>query len=142
MLYFKIRTPKKTGGEQTMLYEKIHEQNSILGSALQAASLRNEVITNNIANDDVPRYKAKTVYFEDSLIRALDARKRTGRLDLSDARPSVRFVNQEYSYRIDSNNVDIELEMVSLYQNSIKYDAMINSVTNNSKRLNLVLNGR
>jgi len=125
-----------------MLYERIHEQNSILGAALQAASVRNEVITNNIANDDVPRYKAKTVYFEDSLLNALDARKKTGRLDLSGARPSVRFVNQEYSYRVDHNNVNIELEMVSLYQNSIKYDAMINSVTNNSKRLNLVLNGR
>lgn len=125
-----------------MIYDRMYVQNDILGAALQAASVRNDVISNNIANNDVPRYKAKTVDFEESLIKALDDKKRTGTLDLTKAEPTIRYTHENFSYRIDENNVDIELEMVNLYQNSVKYDTMINGIINNSKRLNLAISGR
>lgn len=125
-----------------MIFDKMYVQTDVLGAALNAASVRNEVITNNIANNDVPGFKTKTVDFEGSLINALDRKERTGVLDLSDAKPTVRYVNENYSYRIDQNNVDIETEMVNLYQNSVKYDVMINCLLNNSKRMSLVLTGR
>lgn len=125
-----------------MVFDKMYVQSDILGAALNAASVRNEVITNNIANGDVPGFKAKTVDFEESLTRAVDRRKPSTKLDLSDVKPSVRLVNENYNYRIDENNVDTETEMVNLYQNSIKYEALINCVQSNSKRLTLVLNGR
>lgn len=125
-----------------MIFEKMYTQNDILGAALHAASVRNDVINNNIANNDVPGFKSKTVDFEESLIKAVERQKRTGKLDLSDAKPSVRFINENHSYRIDENNVDIETEMVNLYQNSVRYETMINGVLNNSKRLNMAITGR
>jgi flagellar basal-body rod protein FlgB len=125
-----------------MILDAIYKQGNIIGTALQAAAVRNDVITNNLANSDVPGFKAKAVDFESSLVKAIDNFKRTGVLDLSGARPSVRTVNKHYNYRIDGNNVDVELEMVALYQNSIKYEAMINCIQRNSARLNLALTGR
>ena len=41
--------------------------------------------------------------------------------------------------RIDNNNVDIESEMTKFYKNSAKYDIIVNSVLNNTSRLNSVL---
>ena len=125
-----------------MIFDALYKQNGVMGTALQAASVRNDVITSNIANADTPGYKAKAVDFEASLTKAIEDYNRTGVLDLSGALPHIRTVNEGFSYRIDKNNVDIELEMVNLYQNSIKYDAMINCVQRNSARLNLALTGR
>lgn len=125
-----------------MILDGIYEQGKILGAALNASSLRNDVTTNNIANADVPGYKAKAVDFEAALTSALERSERTGIFDLSDATPSVRYTNEGYNYRIDKNNVDIELEMVNLYENSVRFETMINCLQSNSKRLNLVLTGR
>lgn len=124
------------------MLDKMYNQSDILGAALHATSLRNEIITNNIANNDVPGFKAKKVNFEDSLINALERRKQTGVLDMSDVKPSVHYINEGYNYRIDKNNVDIELEMVNLYQNSVKFDALVNCMQSNSKRMSLVITGR
>ena len=125
-----------------MIFDAIYRQGNILGSALQAATVRNDVITNNIANAEVPGYKAKTIDFEKSLTDAVNNFKRTGVLDLSNAKPFVRYLHPSFNYRIDQNNVDVELEMISLYENSIKFEAMVNCVQRNSARLNLALTGR
>jgi flagellar basal-body rod protein FlgB len=120
----------------------MYVQSDILGSALQAGSLRNDTIINKITNNDVPGYKTKAVEFENSLSKALDQYKKTRKLDLSGVNPSIKTVYKDYNYRIDTNNVDVELEMVNLYQNSVRYEAMINCVMNNTKCFNLVLAGR
>ncbi|MCL2461525.1 MAG: flagellar basal body rod protein FlgB [Defluviitaleaceae bacterium] len=109
---------------------------------MRAASLRNEVTSNNIANADTPGYKARGVSFEDSLTNALNRYGTTGVLDLSGATPTVGYVNKDFHYRLDENNVDIEAEMVALYKNSVKYDALTSAVISNNRRLNLVLTGR
>ncbi len=125
-----------------MLVTAMNEQNDILATALRASAVRNDVMVNNLANGDVPGYKSKTVDFEASLTDALDDWQRTGELDLSGAKPMIRNTYSNYDYRIDENDVDVEMEMVNLYQNSVKYEAMINCVLNNSKRLNLAVTGR
>ena len=113
-------------------------QNDILGVAMQASAVRNDVIANNISNAEVPGYKKKTVQFEIYLQDALAAAKRTGKLDLSRVRPQLITEHAGYSYRIDGNNVDIESEMVDLYQNAVKYETLAGSVINNYKRINLI----
>ncbi len=126
-----------------MIFDKLFSQSRILESSLQASSLRNEVILNNIANAETPKFKKSAVQFESLLGDALDDARKTGEaIDLSKLKPAVNVVNKGYSARLDGNNVDIEAEMVLLYENSVRYDAMINSITSNSKRNSLVLNGR
>jgi flagellar basal-body rod protein FlgB len=125
-----------------MLVTALNEQNEIMGTALRASAVRNDVMVNNLANADVPGFNSKTVDFEFTLTGALSDWKRTGELDLSGAKPMIRNRYNNYDYRIDENDVDVEMEMVNLYQNSVKYEAMVNCVLNNSKRLNLAITGR
>ena len=113
-------------------------QNDILGASMQAAVVRNDVIGNNIANAEVPGYKKKTVQFEIFLNEAFQDAKKTGKMDLSRIRPQLITEHAGYNYRIDENNVDIESEMVDLYQNAVKYETLAGSVINNYKRINLI----
>ena len=125
-----------------MIFSSMTVNNTVLESAMQAAALRNEVINNNLANAETPGFKKKTVLFEESLRKALDAVPDIRNADLSRVRALVRLEHSRYSYRVDENNVDIEQEMVALYQNSIKYDTLADGVANNYKRINLVLNAK
>jgi flagellar basal-body rod protein FlgB len=97
---------------------------------------------NNIANNDTPTFVAGTVDFEAALGQAVNNWRQTGRLDLSGVRPSLRSQDPGFAFRIDANNVDMESEMVRLYTSTVKYESMVNSVMNNSRRLNMAISGR
>jgi flagellar basal-body rod protein FlgB len=128
-----------------MIFDSLYFQNTVIGTAMQAAVLRNEVIANNIANADTPGFKKSRVEFEDSLQKALDKIERTGVKDLEglsgvDMRPVV--MHDAFNYRVDGNNVDMESEMSGLYQNAARYDALASMAINNNRRVNLVIAGR
>jgi len=125
-----------------MLTQAMHNQNIVLGAALHANAARTDVIMNNIANVDTPGFVAGTVDFEAALGRAVDNWRATGQLDLSQVRPNIRATDPGFAYRMDRNNVDMESEMVRLYTNIVKYETMVNSVLNNSRRLNMAISGR
>jgi len=125
-----------------MLSQSIHNQNSVLGAALQGQSARIDAIQNNIANAETPRFTARRVDFESALSDAISNWKNTGNLDLSKARPTTSFQDFGTRIRLDGNNVDIEREMVALFSQSVRYDVMVNSVLHNSRMLNSVLSGR
>jgi flagellar basal-body rod protein FlgB len=125
------------------MFDKLYAQNTILGTAAQASLLRNDIIVNNIANADTPGFKAKRVDFEKQFkeaLRGFSPDTKQG-LDLSGVSAFVRLHNPTHNYRIDRNNVDVEIEMVDLYQNSIRYDTLMNCIQSNSRRLSLVLSG-
>ena len=123
------------------LFNQLNAQGGILRAALVGTAKRNEVIANNIANADVPGFNARRVEFENSLRAAIgdypDVRHR--HVDVSDFRVSVHYQNQQFHYRIDGNNVDIEVEMVKLYQNSMRFDTLVSSIQANSQRMRTVL---
>lgn len=127
-----------------MLTQALHTQNNIIGAALHGLSARMDVINNNIANNDVPGFRARAVDFEHSLAQALErwGQGRPGDLDLGSAQPTLRFQNADTHFRMDRNNVDVEREMVQLFIASTKYEAMVNAVLNNSRRLNAAITGR
>jgi len=104
--------------------------------------VRNDVIQHNIANVDTPGFKKKAVEFEKAFAEAIEHSKRTGTADLTKAIPKIRATHQNYSYRLDGNNVDIDVEMAELYKNTVKYDVLSNSVINNYRKINLVATGR
>ena len=124
------------------MFEKLYAHNDALGFALNAYTIRNDVIQHNIANGDTPGFKRKVLDFEAEFARALDKSKRTGSLNLRKASPKVRMVDENFSFRLDGNNVDMELEMVELYKNGIKYDIVSNSVMHNYRKISMVLAGR
>ena len=121
-----------------MLLEGIQIQNSILETAMQGNMIRKDAIVNNIANADTPKYKRRVVAFEESLKTTLRRTRQGERPDLSGVRTTIRQVNTGLKYRLDGNNVDMEVEMIQLYETSVRYDVLANSVMNNFKRINSV----
>ena len=107
-----------------------------LGRGLAAATMRHEVISNNIANVNTPNFKRSAVNFEDLLAKELHLDNDDRRLDmvrthdrhLPMALPGkVHAVIEEdgtTTMRVDNNNVDIDIEMAGLAKNQLYYNAM------------------
>lgn len=106
---------------------------AVMQQALQAASLRQRVTSNNIANLNTPGFKKSDVAFETLLQDQLGTGKRLA-LARTDARhypqtaaglpaPQVRRV-QDTSLRLDGNNVDVDAEMAAMAKNGIYYQAV------------------
>jgi len=122
-----------------MRIDNMHNFTNIVGTAMQAAVLRDNIISNNIANVDTPGFKRSVMRFEDILNTAVQNYRRTGTLDLSNVRPQIFREYDFLNYRIDENNVDIEFEMVQLYQNSMRFDVMASGIMNHYRIINMAI---
>jgi flagellar basal-body rod protein FlgB len=125
-----------------MIQDKLFITSDILESSLQAKVTRNDIIQNNIANVDTPGFKKKQVLFEEQLLTALDSSGIKTKSDLKNIQTKIVEKDAGFSYRIDENNVDIEKEMVDLYNNSTKFDTIITSVISSYKKITSVLNAK
>ena len=138
-----IRQEKGTYMINTDIYNYIN----ILDKAADAANMRNELISNNIANVDTPNYKRKDIDFETVLQaelaggRTLDTSVRATNKDLSVLDPQVFTDNSSLSYRLDGNNVDISTEEAYLAENTIRYQLLIEQMEQEYSRYNTVLSG-
>lgn len=117
------------------MLDRILNSKKLIHKALDAAWLRNEAISQNIANVDTPGYKRKSVAFEEYLNKALDKNSfkgtRTDRRHIAIGKKDIDKieikVTEEYrtlDMRLDGNNVDIDREMAELARNTIKYNAL------------------
>ncbi len=112
--------------------------------ALNAATMRQQVIANNLANANTPGYKAQHVVFEQRLSAALQ--QRTGaqfavpQQPLSSIRPEV-VTDNSTSMRTDGNNVDPEKESADLAINSIRYQALVQSLVDQLHDIKTAITG-
>ena len=123
-----------------MRVENMFNFTNILGTAMHGTTVRGAVLTNNIVNVDTPRFKRSVVSFEDQLASAVNDFRRTGSLDLSSVSPRTAIEFDHLSYRWDQNNVDIELEMASLYQNNMRFNVMSSGIMSHYRIMNMVIN--
>ena len=118
---------------------------NILNKAADASWIRNEVITNNIANIDTPNFKRSDIEFESTLKAELQGResldKRVANANLQNLKPLVYKEHSNLSYRLDGNNVDIDTESAILAENQIRYNAIVDSMSQEFNRIKTVLNG-
>lgn len=118
---------------------------NVLDKAADASALRNELISNNIANQDTPGYKRQDVDFEAQLKQAMKSSKYVSIDDkVSNLRMSSLKARQftdygDYSYRLDENNVDPEQEQVMLAANQLKYQGLMSSLTSEFNNLKAVM---
>lgn len=128
------------------MFEKLTSHLNLREKALDAAWLRNEVIAQNIANVDTPGYKRKNVSFEEYLDQALDdggfkgnvTDSRHFQIGAGDAENVPIRVTSDFSNlstRLDGNNVDIEKEMADSAKNDIRYNTLIQSVSDSYRKL-------
>ncbi len=107
----------------------------IVYKSLDASTLRNKAISQNLANTMTPGYKRKEVDFEDQLRKIMD-QKLTGNttqsghipigkgMDLSQLQAKA-FEPQDEALPGDINNVDIDMEGAKLAENQILYNYLI-----------------
>lgn len=130
------------------MFDKLTSNMRLLEKSIGAAWVRNDVITQNLANVDTPGYKRKTVAFEEFLSDALDKSSFKGfktdsrHIDIGgsnveSANSIVKLDNTSLSYRLDGNNVDAENENASLAKNAIKYNTLVQSLSSELKRVKL-----
>lgn len=123
----------------------------IMAKALDAYTLRNSSIANNIANADTPGYKRQEVKFESLLDDAM--KKMTNESSIANRNTKTRIANQidfgntakgdnlinsikpeiydqemDSMYRIDGNNIDIDNEMAELVKNQLRYSTVLSQI--------------
>ena len=102
---------------------------------------------NNIANNDTPGYKRQDIEFESVLRRELiGTHERTldRAVDVLDNDGNhvdgIEYTDYEnFSYRLDGNNVDMDTENVELASEQIRYNAINTSIRNEFTRFKSVL---
>lgn len=118
---------------------------NVLDKALDASWLRNEAISNNLANADTPGYKRQDVNFEIQLAKALrHSRYKTMDAKVADVKmnrlnPIAYTDYAGFSYRIDGNNVDPDTEGVYLAKNQVVYQGLYQSANEEFKNLKMVM---
>ncbi|PIQ28117.1 flagellar basal body rod protein FlgB [bacterium (Candidatus Blackallbacteria) CG17_big_fil_post_rev_8_21_14_2_50_48_46] len=121
------------------MFNQIHQVSDILHQALNGLTVRQRVISNNLANADTPGFKASEVAFESQLQRKINDLQPTASggsleghlthekhlpLEGLPADPPLAVFQPQTSMRNDRNSVDLELEMTRMAQASISYSAV------------------
>lgn len=119
-----------------------------LPRAMTAASIRQEVIANNIANVNTPNYRKSVVDFESLLAKEIYGDEPDGKLKMArthdkhlpfvpldfHAEPTITQDNSTIM-RVDDNNVDIDVEMATLAKNQLYYNAIVTEFGGHVSRL-------
>ena len=127
-----------------------------LPRGMEAANIRQEIISHNIANVNTPNYKKSNLVFETLLAKELYGEDTKGKLQMARthdnhlppsntpfvAIPSV-VQDHQTLMRVDDNNVDIDIEMASLAKNQIYFNALATQMKNYVEKVkNVITSGQ
>lgn len=131
------------------ILEKSFKNMNILEKSMDASWLRNEAISNNIANVNTPKFKKNVVKFESVLAESLSDTSIEGRLthekhlpvgtvNIDQIEPTV---TKDFTtkYRKDGNNVNIDVEMANMAKNTIRFYALKEMVSSNLQKIKLAV---
>lgn len=96
---------------------------NIIHKSLDESWIRSKMLSQNIANVDTPDYKRKDVSFLEELERMM-RQDDFDKKDVEDIKIKVFEDNSKLSYRMDGNNVDIDVEMARMAQNQLRYNTL------------------
>jgi len=128
----------------------------LLHRAMDAGTVRRNVIANNIANADTPNFKRSNVNFESELKRALESEKTRPVLELTltDPRHIPGWKERDYrdvqirrvldyttTYNNNGNNVDPEQEFMYATENQMSYTLFAQAAAFEFSQVNQVLRG-
>ncbi|THF81344.1 flagellar basal body rod protein FlgB [Cohnella fermenti] len=125
-----------------------------LEGAIKAASLRQQVIANNVANVDTPNFKRSDVVFEELLEQAMNSQgigsfagTRTDERHLvigssQSAIPSSKVVTDESTiFNNSKNNVDIDKEMSLIAENQLRYNLFVQQISHEVTMMRTAIKG-
>ncbi|OLN33477.1 flagellar basal body rod protein FlgB [Desulfosporosinus metallidurans] len=121
---------------------------NVLQKELNASSLRQQVLANNVANIDTPNFKRSDVDFQAVLNAALGQTNGDLSLKLTSLRhiPGVAegdgtgiVTDQTTSLRNDGNNVDVDREMSNVAENGLYYNSLTRTISSQLGLLRMVI---
>ncbi|MCR5526755.1 MAG: flagellar basal body rod protein FlgB [Lachnospiraceae bacterium] len=118
-----------------MINTDIYDYINVLDKAADASWMRNQAIANNVANIDTPGYKRQDVSFSDQLEKALRHSRfdslddKIDNINVSRLKGRIYTDAENYSYRLDGNNVDVDTENTEMAANQILYQGLTGSIT-------------
>jgi flagellar basal-body rod protein FlgB len=137
-----------------MIANNFEKTIDLLHRAMDTATIRRDVIADNLANSGVPNFKRSTVNFESALKRALETEKQRPALELTltnprhipnwreknyqDVRPR-RVLDYASVSKNNGNNVDPEQEMNLALENQMLYTLLAQAATFEFSQINMVL---
>ena len=117
---------------------------SIFGNTIALAEkamdmlwVKQEAISNNLANVDTPGYKRKQVSFEEAFRKRLQAAGESkGGTSMKDAISGANYTvtSRDDSARVDENNVNADVENTKMARTTLHYQYLLQTVTNDIKR--------
>ncbi len=123
-----------------------------LERSMDVYSLRQKVLSNNIANAMTPGYKAQKVTFEEEYKKMLSSNKiqgkKTDEKHISVGAKSFNNIKPQVAYKEDPindtglNNVDIDREMAEMAENSLRYDMSTKLINKRYMNLKSAIRGR
>ena len=111
---------------------------NLVNKAIDATLQRKELISQNISNVDTPNYKRQDIDFESVLLKEIN-HKGVGEIDLNRLNPKVYTDYQTSSYRMDGNNVDIEVERSEETKVELRYNTLVTRITAQLNRMETIL---
>jgi len=128
----------------------------VLHRAMDASTVRRQVIANNLANANVPNFKRTNVNFESELKRALESEKEKPALEITMTDPKHipnwkerdyrdveirRVLDYTSTYNNNGNNVDAEQEFMLATENQMSYTLLTQAAAFEFSQINQVLRG-
>ena len=100
----------------------VNDPNELLLRLMSASTLRAKVLSENVANQNVPGYKRRVVRFEELLADRLAHAASTGKGgSLADIQPRID-TDKASPSSPDGNNVSLELENNAMRENWLLYE--------------------
>jgi flagellar basal-body rod protein FlgB len=126
---------------------------NLMERSLDASTLRQKVIANNIANVDTPYFKRSDVAFEEILQNEMSVSTPSIIGYRTDPRhflignsnlgitPEIR-TDQNSTVNNNLNNVDMDYEMSLMAKNQLKYNVLVQQMNTEFKQLHTAIGGR
>ncbi|QJD83385.1 flagellar basal body rod protein FlgB [Cohnella herbarum] len=124
-----------------------------LENAIHAATMRQRVLVNNIANEATPYFKRSDVAFEEFLSQAIGGQGTKALIGkMTDPRhipintsypsPTPRVVTEESTaINNNRNNVDMEKEMAMLSENQLRYNLLTQQLRHDAQMMRIGIKG-
>ncbi|MFS1513206.1 flagellar basal body rod protein FlgB [Chengkuizengella sp. SCS-71B] len=130
----------------------VNQSFKLLERSIDASTLKQNVITNNISNVDTPFFKRSDVQFESLLHKEMNkntkfegVRTHSEHFVIGNEQTTIepKIIRDENSvFNNNNNNVDIEYEMSLLAENQLKYNLYIQQLNHEIKLKRLAIGGR
>lgn len=121
---------------------------STLENALNYSSMKQKIVSQNIANVDTPNYKARDVSFKAAFEEALGQSFETKRTDVRHYEFKGRngsfqgtVIKNNVNYNENGNSVDLDKEMSDLATNQIYFNALTERINGKFNSLQNVIRG-